>query len=305
MRFTILGAGSLGLLWAGRLASAGHEVCLLLRTPQALQHWQANGNALVFEQDGQRRELAIPAQLHSTADPMDCLIVATKAHAVPGALGSVHHLLPPGSSVLMLQNGLGSQQYARDLCAQSQVLYASVTDGAWMPAPGHVIWAGQGTTRIGDASGGACPAWLQALPGTVIDWAWEPDIGRVLWQKLAINCAINPFTVLFDCPNGQVPECAGAQLEALLGELQALLLGEGYQKQAAELPCVVADVIRRTALNSSSMRQDVHAGRRTEIDYILGYACRAAARQGLEAPALQALHDAMKTHLAMLGLPTD
>ncbi len=305
MQFAILGAGSLGLLWTGRLARAGHRVRLLMHTPEALQRWQARDSALVLEQDGQQQMFRIPAQLNSVADPFDCLIVATKAYAVAEALAPVYRRLALGGSVVMLQNGLGSQQYATQLCAPSQVLYASVTDGAWMPRPGHVVWAGTGITRIGDPSAGPCPAWLEELPVSVVDWCWETDMESVLWQKLAINCAINPYTVLHDCANGEVAERAGADLDALVAELQSLLVAQGFRGQATELPTLVSTVIQRTALNSSSMRQDVQAGRRTEIEYILGYACRAAARHGLETPTLRTLHRRLETHLAMLGLPTN
>ena len=111
--------------------------------------------------------------------------------------------------------------------------------------------------------------------------------------------------MLHDCANGEVPEHAGADLNALIAELQGLLVAQGFRDQATELPALVSTVIQRTALNSSSMRQDVQAGRRTEIDYILGYSCHAAARHGLEAPTLRTLHRRLETHLAMLGLPTN
>ncbi|WP_373185201.1 2-dehydropantoate 2-reductase [Halopseudomonas sp.] len=302
MRFDILGPGSLGLLWAARLASAGHSVRLLVRTPEAFEHWQAIGGRLIFEHDNIREELEIEICLDPGTEPLHRLVVATKAYAVPSALNPLAHLLGPDSTLVMLQNGIGSQQYARELCKDSQVLCASVTDGAWLRAPGHVVWAGKGLTRIGDEAGGPCPPWLAALAPPALDWVWEQDIAQVLWQKLAINCAINPFTVLHDCRNGEVPARAGSELDALIRELKALLHSQGFAPQAAELAQVVADVIRRTALNSSSMRQDVHAGRQTEIDYIIGYACRTAVREGIGAPVMTGLYARLKTHLAMHGL---
>lgn len=305
MHFHILGAGSLGLLWAGRLARAGYPVSLIMRTREAVEQWQAAGSVLTFERQGSRQEYLVEATLAAHTGSLDYLVVATKAHAVASALAPLAPLLHPQSAVIMLQNGLGSQQQARALCSSSQMLCASVTDGAWLREPGHVVWAGQGITRIGDEAGSPCPAWLELLEPTALDWVWEPDIGRVLWQKLAINCAINPCTVLYDCLNGEVPARTGADLNALIHELQLLLQSQGYADQAAELPDVITDVIRKTAKNSSSMRQDVHAGRRTEIDYILGHACRAAEKAGLEVPTMNQLHARLKTHLAMLGLPCD
>jgi len=305
MKFDILGAGSLGLLWAGRLARAGYDVRLLLRNKDALRAWESIGGRLTLEQDGVAQQLQINAMLCSAEEPLNHLIVATKAYTVPAALTPLANRLDPQNTVVMLQNGLGSQQYATDLCPNQQVLWASVTDGAWMAAPGHVIWAGKGITRIGDDSGGERPTWLQMLTPDALEWQWEPRISRVLWQKLAINCAINPFTAIFDCPNGQVPARAGADLTALITELQLLLRSQGCLIEAAELPDTLVQVIHKTAANSSSMRQDLHARRRTEIDFILGHACRTAVGQGLEVPAMQRLYAALKTHLAMHGLPTN
>ena len=48
------------------------------------------------------------------------------------------------------------------------------------------------------------------------------DILSRLWRKLALNCAINPLTVLHDCRNGGLSEhhCEVATLCAELAELR-------------------------------------------------------------------------------------
>jgi 2-dehydropantoate 2-reductase len=125
----------------------------------------------------------------------------------------------------------------------------------------------------------------------------------VLWLKLAVNCAINPLSALHDCPNGEVPERAGAIFDPLLAELHALLSSEGVSLSLAELRERILAVIRATASNSSSMRQDVLAGRRTEIDFILGHAWRSARQAGLSTPVLDALYLQLQNHLTERGLP--
>ncbi|MFT6464163.1 2-dehydropantoate 2-reductase [Halopseudomonas sp.] len=302
----VLGGGSLGLLWAARLAEAGADVRLILRDTQALRAWRAAGSSILFEQAGERRRIALPAQLaDDPTEPIDILILATKAYSAQSALQSVTQRLQQNASILLLQNGMGSQQAASRAFAQQQVLYASVTDGAWMPAPQHVIWAGQGQTLIGDPSGADCSQWLAHIDKQNINWQWQTDILSVLWQKLAVNCAINPYTALYDCDNGQVPARAGAQFPRLIDELHSLLERQGAGVTRAELGNYIGQVIAQTATNSSSMRQDIHARRRTEISYITGYACEVARQTGLVTPVLDQLHSALKTHLATLGLPPD
>lgn len=302
----ILGAGSLGLLWAARCARAGVDCRLLLRTAPALAAWQARGNLLTLEQHGQTWQTSVPAELAgSSRQPIHHLVVATKAWAATAAVDSLMPRLRRRSQVLLLQNGLGSQQAVSQRLTSQRVLYASVTDGAWQRTANHVVWAGIGQTQIGDPQPRPAPAWLERLSRADIDWQWQPDILAVLWLKLAINCAINPITALHDCPNGAVPERAGATFAPLLGELHALLGSQNIALSLAELEQRILGVIQATASNSSSMRQDLRAGRRTEIDFILGYACRTARQVGLATPVLDALYQQLRIRLAELGLALD
>jgi len=302
--FHVLGAGSLGLLWIARLQQAGLDCRLLLRDQAALQRWQAAGNQLHFTAPSGQHQLCINSEVAAQSDtPISILIVATKAHAVMTALESLRYRLTSASQILLLQNGLGAQQQVTQAFPEQRVLYASVTDGAWQPAPQQLVWAGQGQTLIGDPAQQPAPDWLLQLDQRVINWQWSEQILAVLWRKLAVNCAINPFTLLFDCSNGEVPQHAGVWLNQCIAELQVLLATQGIAAQGLDQQ--IHDVIRRTASNSSSMRQDLHAGRRTELAYILGYACSEALHNGVPTPALERLLVATRQRLAELGLPVD
>lgn len=299
----ILGAGSLGLLWAGRCAHAGVPCRLILRSSQAVADWQARDNQLLLEQHNQTLELSVPCELAETGrQPIHTLVVTTKAWAVTEALEGLAPRLQAHSQLLLLQNGMGSQQAVSRRFQSQRVLYASVTDGAWRRADNHVVWAGTGLTQIGDPQQQAAPDWLELLTRAHIDWQWQPDILSVLWLKLAINCAINPISALHDCPNGEVPDRAGTLFVTLLPELHALLASQGVHLPLSELQQRIFNVIQTTATNSSSMRQDLHAGRRTEIDFILGHAYRTARCAGLTTPALNSLYQQLQTRLAELGI---
>lgn len=299
----ILGGGSLGLLWAARLARAGIDCRLILRNPQAVARWQAGNQQLVLEQGNALQTFSVPAETAGDGTPISRLIVATKAWAVADALEGIAPRLHSDSQLLLLQNGLGSQQAASERFAGLPVLYASVTDGAWKRGDNHVVWAGSGQTRIGDPQRRPAPGWLRALDRAEIDWQWHPDILAVLWVKLAVNCAINPLTVLHDCPNGDVLRHAGDDFLPLVEELRALLASQGVALTTADLDQRIRGVILATAANSSSMRQDVQARRRTEIDFILGHAWRCARSAGLLTPVLDSLYHRLQRHLHQSGLP--
>ncbi len=288
MTWHILGAGSLGSLWACRLARAGLPVCLLLRDRQRLADYQRAGGLTLIEH-GQAQCYALPAECVTAHSPIQRLLLACKAYDALPAARLLAPRLQPGAELLLLQNGLGSQQAVADSLPGVRCLAASSTEGAFRQADFQVVFAGQGHTWLGDLRGAsAAPSWLAELQQAGIAHSWSDDILSRLWRKLAINCAINPLSVLHDCRNGQLRDHQEA-LQTLCQALQQLLQACGQSSAAQGLLAEVMQVIAATAANFSSMHQDVSQGRRTETDYLLGYACQQARLHGLHLAVLEDL----------------
>lgn len=301
MTWHILGAGSLGSLWAMRLARAGLPVMLLLRNAEQLAAYRAAGG-LTLIKDGQEQRLPIAAQTLGTAAPIQRLLLACKAYDALAAVEAIAHRLTPATELLLLQNGLGSQQQVIERLPGARCILASSTEGAYRDGPFRVVFAGRGLTSLGDPVNPTPPRWLAELTRAGIPHEWSDQIGSRLWRKLAINCAINPLTVLHDCRNGELQAHADT-VAALCTELTELLHACNQPDAASGLLEEVQRIIRATAANSSSMRQDVASRRRTEIGYLLGHACAEGARHGLDLPRLTSLLRALQAHLRARGLP--
>ncbi|HKM27538.1 MAG TPA: putative 2-dehydropantoate 2-reductase [Thiopseudomonas sp.] len=307
MTWHILGAGSLGCLWAARLAAQGHKVQLILRDSTALARYQATpGIGLSDAQRQHSNYYPIAAQLASDAQAIEYLLLACKAYDAQTAISQVAQRLTANSVVILLQNGLGSQQAIQTMLPQVRCLAASSTEGAYLAEPFHSVFAGIGHTVLGDLQPTvqAAPADLiEALNAAHIPCSWTDQIAQDLWRKLAINCAINPLTVIYNCNNGALntyPE----QVNTLCAELEQLLHAVGQPAAAQDLTQRVWSVITNTAANSSSMRQDVHNQRRTEISFITGFACAQSLALECPTPALHALHQQLQNMLHAHGLPT-
>jgi len=303
MSWHVLGAGSLGSLWATRLARAGVPVQLILRSSERLAAYRA-ASGLTLIEDGQASVYPIAAQLPTAATPIRRLLVACKAYDAEEAVAQVAHRLQPGAELVLLQNGLGAQQAIAARWPQTRCLFVSSTEGAYREADWRVVFAGRGQNWLGDPQGGAEPDWLQHLDDAGIPHCWSPDITARLWRKLALNCAINPLTVLHDCRNGELGN-HHAEVDALCAELVQLLQANGLNEAATGLREQVWQVVDATAANYSSMHQDVRQHRRTEVGYLLGHACASADRLGLALPRLHDLHRRLRQHLAARGLPQD
>lgn len=229
--------------------------------------------------------------------------MACKAYDAEEAVARLAPRLRPGAELILLQNGLGSQEAVAARVPRARCILASSTEGAYRSDDFSVTFAGQGSTWLGDPLQASPPLWLEQLTAASITHQWTDDISAKLWRKLALNCAINPLTVLHNCRNGDLSQQAD-EVSALCTELSALLHSGGQPSAASDLHSEVRRVIEATAANYSSMYQDVAAGRRTEISYLLDYACNAAKCQQQPVPHLLAVQQRLRAHLSARGLPT-
>ena len=299
----ILGAGSLGTLWATRLARAGVPVRLILRNEARLADYRA-GQGLTLVEQGVEQTYPVVGETPGSPEPIHRLLVACKAYDAQSAIAQLHPRLAPDAELILLQNGLGSQDAVAAQVPLARCIYASSTEGAFREGDWRVVFAGHGYTWLGDASHPTPPLWLNDLQAAGIPHDWASDILTRLWRKLALNCAINPLTVLYECRNGGL-QAHACEVATLCAELAELLECCGQPAAAQDLHSEVQRVIQATAANYSSMHQDVANARRTEISYLLGYACQAAARHQLVLPHLHQLQARLVEHLRARGLASD
>lgn len=283
----ILGAGSLGRLWAATLPAG--QVAFVPRPGQAPEPARYRFQPLV----GESFSVTVP-WLQRGQSP-ELLLVTTKAgdtlEALKAALPSIASSIP----IVLFQNGLGSQQQVAATWPQRPVLAASTTEGANRPEQGLTVHAGCGATWVGALNPTGQPLVnrvAQQLAESRLEVHPEQDILGRLWQKLVINAGINAFTAILDCPNGEILKQPFYQqwIDPLCVEISRLLGAAGQPKQAPEaLRDGIEAVARRTATNTSSMRADVLAGRPTEIDFINGYLARLGQQHGIATPVNQML----------------
>lgn len=280
----ILGAGAIGTLWASHLCQSGHKVTLILRNPQKLSHFLEN-SSIRIEANGAEQRFSLQAELADTSSTINQLLITTKTSETRAAIQSIKQRIAEDARIIILQNGMGNQQWLQESFPHADVVWGSTTDGAWLRDPFHVVHAGQGITRMGKPDGSEC-LWLEELKQGPLTLEADPEIELTLWRKLAVNCAINPLTALHQCRNGALcthPDYHGEMI-ALCEEIETVIDALGLELFDKPLHKLAAEIAQITAENYSSMMQDVRNHRTTEIDAITGYLCRTAKALDITTP---------------------
>ena len=274
----ILGAGSMGCLWAYYLQKTGHTVTLVCRQPPAMP-------TLTLIRDGHHHSTNMALVTPQQADAIDNLLVCVKAPQTADALAAIAHAITPRTTLVLLQNGMGHHALAAQQFPANPLYCAVTTEAALRMQPLTVEHTGAGITQLGALSRNLDKQLLNKLH-CELQTRQHPDIHTAMWQKLVVNCCINPLTVIYDCKNGELADnfMAQMQISDIINECRAVAAASGHEKTLATIDKQVRDVIMLTADNSSSMRQDLHHGRQTEIDYLNGYIAHLGEQLGIATP---------------------
>src|SRR2546423_13785142 len=264
MEIIVLGAGAIGSLYGAKLA-AGNDVRLVGRA----EHVAAiNSHGLRIE--GIESQV-VPVRAATALDhlgPEALIVLTTRVPDSAAALRPIASLVRDDTTILCLQNGIGSERIARTALGNRGIVLRGITQfGAIFQSPGVIQFMACGYTLIERHERSARLAAILSAAG--LDCRVSPDIGADVWHKLVVNCVVNPITAILGREVGGI---ANPQLEPL----KRLVIDECIAVSAAEGVVFESDFLReiddffRPSHNIASMLQDLRRGRPTEIDYMNG-----------------------------------
>lgn len=273
----ILGAGSIGCWWASHLHQANEPVILFIRNQQHYQLYQQQTGILLHKNQASTL-VKVPIEvINSQNTPIDQLLLCVKAYDAAMALKSIAHRLHQNSIIVLMQNGLGVLEEVTQLKIPGNLLIGLSTIGCYYQKHFNVFHSGDGHLLVGSPQNNF-PFLLQdtivnSLKVVAQNIVWSDEIINQQWQKFAVNCAINAPSAIFNCPNGALLTNPKAKLlmkiicqeiETIIDRLKINIAMPTYQQ--------AAQVAKATAKNYSSMWQDIQNNRKTEINYLNGYA---------------------------------
>lgn len=298
LTFNIIGNGSIGHLWAAYLHKSGSAFRLYGRKRKTLQQYQLRAPDKNFRYE---------TRIHEIDDwsSADIVMICVKAHALKALVCTLANLSNPPNTIILMMNGMGLVEIVNQYLPNAKIYHAAISHGALLKGS-SLFHTGIGETQIGlvDTNTGMTYLSTEQRPiksrepdrfiktaTSLLDLSlpktrWQNRQFEQLWIKLLINSVINPLTLFYDVKNGQIfrnPKIR-KHCKQLITELEPLLAKILPNWNTHTLLDEIRNVANKTALNSSSMREDHLNGKPTEIKFITGYLLRIAKTHKIELP---------------------
>ncbi len=292
MRILVVGAGSTGGYFGGRLAQAGHDVTFLVRAKRAAQ--LKEGGLQIVSPYG---DFSVEPKI-ITADALkeafDAVLLTVKAFALGSALEDVAPAVGPDTMVLPVLNGMKQVDAITDRFGAKALAGCVCKIVAYLDDQGrivqmnklHEIAYGEMNGNVTDRIRGLD----KEMQGAGFNARLSPDIEREMWEKWVMLAALGGITCLARGNIGQVAAAPGGVdfASQLLDEVASIVSAVGRKPSAAFLSETKSMLTQLGSVQTSSMYRDLQKGYPVEAGQIVGDLLERARQANIAAPLLSA-----------------
>ena len=294
MRILIVGAGSTGGYFGGRLAQAGRDVTFLVRPARAAA-LREKGLRIVSPHG----DVTLAPQL-VTADalrePYDAVLLTVKAFSLGAALDDMAPAVGRETMILPVLNGMRHvdrllERFGAPAVAGCVCKVATIVD-----AEGRIVQLSRlQDLAYGEMDGkrtGRMARLDAAMQGTGFNARLSDDIAADMWKKWETLAALGAITCLMRGNIGEVNAAPGGTdfVRGIIGEIMAVVTAEGFPPGGAFLAELLNSLTDPASTGTSSMYRDLQQGRPIEAEQIVGDMLARGARHGLATPLLAAAY---------------
>lgn len=301
MRLLVVGAGSTGGYFGGRLAEAGRDVTFLVRAARA-EHLRANCLRIVSPHG----DVTLTPKLtsaESLAEPFDAVLLSVKAYSLEAAMNDFAAAVGPETMILPVLNGMRHVDVLTQRFGSKAVVGCVCKIAATMDDEGRVVQLSNFHDLAYGEMDGAHSARMDALDALMqragFDARLTPTITREMWEKWALLASLGGTTCVMRGAVGEIIAAPGGLdfMERFIGEVVTAITAVGEAPSEATVNGVKRMLTEPGSGLTASMYRDMAKGAAIEADQIIGdLLARAAKRWHTDAPARHCIYQP-------LGLP--
>ena len=287
MRILLIGPGSIGELFGGKLALAGNQILTYARPNYSLL---LKENALKLTDINNKEHLVtnfemappIPELLKLKPQniPKICLIT-TKSYDLESVCKEYKEILEKIMFIGLIQNGIGNEEILKKYFPTSIIFRITTSHGSMRKNPTHVIHTGFGNTSICQVN----PSYedlpdekkqiLKKFSENLRNAGFEHELNKnpmeAIWKKALTNIGINAIGALTQLTNGEL-----LKSEILSNLIRKTINEAAFIAKNLKIPLDSSfdyvqnalEVLKHTTANKNSMLQDVLRKKKTEIEFL-------------------------------------
>ena len=296
-----MGSGAVGSYFGAVLHKAGHDVLFVARGA----HLDAiSKNGLIVDSSTSGKFTICPNVTDSLSNryTADLILYCVKGYQNEKALQLISTSIGPDTSIVTLQNGIGSGDLLAERFGHKKVLLGVTYIDVMRPKPGHVVETSDrcniifGEVDISD--GDRAKKIENALDVEGIEVELTEDILKYVWQKFIYICGWSgmmsvtrsPMSAIMAVPEARqmTIDCMNEALE--ISKAKGINIDQNFMDETIEYFSHVGDD------SVSSMLLDLLNGNPIEIDVINAAAVAMGDLEGVSTPINSFITNVLRVH---------
>ena len=290
MKILIMGTGAIGGCYGGLLARGGEDVVFAARGDnlRAVRDVGLRVDSATFGEFVVRPKAMDRLDGSWTAD---LILFCVKGYHNEQAMSDMSPAVGDGTTILTLQNGIGSGEQLAQRFGANRVLLGAAYIDAERTAPG--VFSQRGSPPrivLGEESGeltGRAKSIADVLLNAAIETELSSNVLVALWSKLVYICALSGMSCITRSSFSEVLETPETYAMTMQVMTEALKVGQASGVTLDdELPdATMAGFLEEKGGLISSMHTDLVAGNPLEVLLINGAVARIGREVGVDTPA--------------------
>jgi 2-dehydropantoate 2-reductase len=300
MRMLVVGAGSTGGYFGGRLVQAGRDVTFLVR-PARAEYLRTHGLQIISPHG----DVTLQPQLVTAGGlsaPFDIVLLAVKAFSLNAVLSDMAPAVGPHTMILPVLNGMKHVEVLGARFGQEIVVGCACKVVAVVDEQGRIVQLNALQDIAYGELNGSASARIKTLDafmrGASFDARLSMTIARDMWEKWILLATLGSVTCLMRGTIGEIEAAQGGSEFVLRMFEEVVLIAKAVGIAPSEGFLVGAKraLTEKGSTLTSSMYRDLQRGGPIEADQIVGDLLVRARRAGLSTPLLASAYSHLSVY---------
>jgi len=292
MRILVIGAGSTGGYFGGRLAQAGRDVTFLVR-PARAEALRRDGLQIVSPHG----DVTLRPKLVTATDVsgfFDVILLTVKGFSLDAAMKDMAPAVGAHTMILPVLNGMKHVDLLIGRFGEAAVVGCACKVATLVDEQGRIVQLAKVQDIAYGEMNGAVSTRIQSLDremqGAGFDARLSSDVRREMWEKWILLASLGGITCLMRGSIGEIEAVSGGAdfSLAFFDDVTKIVSAVGTPPTETFIKATKTQLTQRGSTQTSSMYRDLQKGSPIEVEQIIGDLLDRGKAAGISSPLLSA-----------------